>query len=327
MNMRRRLTSVIVPAIILAVVGVGAFFTGRVSTGQEALATPSVPTSTYSLLDGAVAFDTSRHFIINFEPFRNQLNALQTQYQAATPGEMTYFYLDYLNNAATISLNSRNQFTAASTIKVPLAMALYKMAEEGKLNMSDTYTLEQANLDSRFGTLYNAGPNQTFTIEQLVSIMLEKSDNTAMNALITILDRVGITNPFQDVYTQMGWSNAPTADNINSYINIDVHTLTNMFLALYNATYDNPVDSQKILNYLTQTPFNTEIVAGVSPDIMVAHKIGVADPNDTYSDCGIVYAPERPYIICVGVSGVPEQTADTIIADMSKTAYQYVINN
>src|SRR3989344_1663161 len=83
----------------------------------------------YPLLNKAVTVDLEKHFIINFLSLREDLEKLQKQFP-----QKTYIYFLYLNNGSWIGLNEREKFTAASTVKVPLAMATYKAAEEGKIN-------------------------------------------------------------------------------------------------------------------------------------------------------------------------------------------------
>lgn len=100
-----------------------------------------------------------------------------------------------------------------------------------------------------------------------------------------------------------------------------------MFLALYNSTYISPEYSQEALYYLTQTPFGDKIAAGVPEFVEVSHKIGVSGNDDTFSDCGIVYAPNRNYMLCVGSNGMPESKAAAFMAEISKKTYEYVINN
>ena len=100
-----------------------------------------------------------------------------------------------------------------------------------------------------------------------------------------------------------------------------------MFLALYNAAYITPTHSQAVLEYLSKTPFDDQIDAGVPEGITVAHKIGVYDSDLTYSDCGIVYAPNRNYLLCVASVGVSDKAASAFIANVSKSVYDYVMNN
>ena len=92
-------------------------------------------------------------------------------------------------------------------------------------------------------------------------------------------------------------------------------------------TCGNIENSQKILEYLANTPFNDKIAAGVPEGVTVSHKIGVSAEDKTFSDCGIVYAPNRNYILCLGSNGSDEKRADQFMAEVSKAVYDYVINN
>jgi len=210
-------------------------------------------------LNSAVVMNTSKHFIINFNPLREKFIGIQKEYP-----QKTYIYFNYLNNASWIGLNEKDMFFAASTVKVPLAMSIYKMAEQGKLTMSASYSLSQLDLDAAFGDLYKVGADKTFTIEDLMKFMLEQSDDTAMNALYDVLKLNGLSDPFSDVYDSMGWVYYADMGTTPSYMNINLETLSNMFIALYNATYINPDDSAKVLEHLDNSPFNNQIVAGVN---------------------------------------------------------------
>jgi beta-lactamase class A len=239
----------------------------------------------------------------------------------------TYVYFAYLNNSSWVGFNEKDLFSAASTVKIPLAMALYRMEEQGKIHLSETYTLSELDLDDRFGDLYKVGFDKTLTVEQLIGIMLQYSDNTAMRAVLRITDLIGIKDPLKDIYTAMGWEYGDISSTTLTYIDINLKTLSNMFLALYNASYITASNSQKVLEYLTKSLFTEQISKGVPKNVPVAHKIGVNDPDKTYSDCGIVYAPSRPYLLCVGSVGIEKTKADSFIAEISKVVYDYVINN
>ena len=204
-------------------------------------------------------------------------------------------------------------------------MATNKRAKKGKKNPADSYILEGEDLDPAFGDGYKLGAGTAQTIEELIGLMLRQSDNTAANAILRSLGRIGIRDPFAPIYDFFGW----TFDfgETPSFADISVKTLSNMFLALYNAKYVNIDHSSIILNHLSNTPFNNQIVAGAPTGIKIAHKIGFADENNTYSDCGIVYAPNRHYILCLGSSGAEEDKANKFMADVSRLVYDYVITH
>lgn len=288
---------------------------------QQSQLSISPPTNNFPYLDPDVNLSIGQHYIINFKPLESTFQTIQSQYSGKT-----YIYFDYLNNNLWIGSGNTTPFLAASLVKVPLAMAIMKMVEEGKFSLSQSYTLDQLNLDSRFGDLYQVGANNSFTLGQLLQIMLVNSDNTAMNALYTAMRLEGVNDPFHDIYTAMGWQ-YETAGKIPSYNTIDLDTLSNMFIALYEGTYDNPMDSNLILKYLDDSTFDDAIVAGVPDNIGVAHKVGIDDPDLTYRDCGIVYAPERNYILCLGSEGLSQTVSNQFMAEISKAAYDYVTKN
>ncbi|MFH0779438.1 MAG: serine hydrolase [Parcubacteria group bacterium] len=284
--------------------------------------------SVLSFLNQDVVLKLNKHYIINFLPLKQKLLAIQKQYP-----QRTYIYFDYLNNASWIGLNERELFTAASTVKVPLAMSLLKAVENELLKVSDSYALNELDLDSNFGKLYKVGKDRQFTVEDLIKIMLEQSDNTAMTAIANIMSNIGITDPLRDVYNYMGWMSddlqfIPVMGQSQElvYQKIDMKILSNMFLSLYNANYLNPENSQKILSYLANTPFNNKIAAGVPDAVTVAHKIGTSAEDKTFSDCGIIYAPNRNYLLCLGSNGGDEAKASKFMTEVSKTVYDYVIN-
>lgn len=281
----------------------------------------------YPLINSTVTSNLNKYFIINFLSLRKQLQDIQKNYP-----QKTYIYFDYLNNASWVGLNEKDLFIAASTVKVPLAMALYKAEEEKKIKMTDVYSLEDLDLDEKFGELYKVGADRQFTVAELVKIMLEQSDNTAMNAIVSIFKKIGIEDPLADVYSSMGWQESntnliPEMGGVPNYQDINLKTLANMFLSLYNATYLNLEHSEQILSSLTNTPFADKIAAGVPKDIKVAHKIGIAANYGTFSDCGIVYVPNRNYILCIGANGGKEKDASDFMAEVSKVVYKYVISN
>lgn len=278
----------------------------------------------YTLINRSVIANIGKHFIVNFSGLRSEYEKINKKYSGKT-----YIYFSYINNGSWVGIDEREAFTAASTIKVPLAMSVYKLAEEGKIRLDEQYTVEEADLNSNFGNFYKESLGKTFTVRELVKIMLEESDNTAMNSIYNILSRIGITDPLEDVYEELGWQflTPPEINSAPNYQAINLKTLANMFLALYNSTYVSPEYSQEVLYYLTQTPFNDKIVAGIPESIEISHKIGVSGDDDTFSDCGIVYAPNRNYMLCIGSSGMPEGKASAFMAEISEKTYEYVITN
>ena len=215
-------------------------------------------------------------------------------------------------------------------------MSVLRAVEQGLLTLGQTYTLDELDLDSNFGDLYKKGVGASFSVSELIEIMLKESDNTARSALFKVMERIGLTDPLYDIYVSLGWdyiasinpgADSNTALDPNLYNEINLKLLSNIFLALYNSSYINLGHSQLILEHLANTPFNDKIRAGVPDDIDVSHKIGIASNNGTFSDCGIVYAPNRNYLLCLGSNGGDEKIASRFMDEVSEAVYDFVINN
>lgn len=274
----------------------------------------------YKFINPTVLADIDKHFIVNFQPLRDEIRSVVAKYP-----QKTYVYFSYLNNGSWIGVSERENFAAASLAKVPMAMAVYKAAEEKKLDLKQLYTVEELDLNSAFGELYKNAKDKVFTVEELIQIMLEQSDNTALNALTNVFARIGINNPYDEVYQAFGWIlDMDKSVNANE---INLKTLSNMFLSLYNASYISLESSEKILNYLAHTTFSDKLAAGVPDGVLISHKIGISGGNDTFSDCGVVYAPQRHYLLCVGSSGARESLANDFMKEISAAVYKFVITN
>jgi beta-lactamase class A len=300
--------------------GLGFLLRGPSERIQTVIKNNNLNQSEYQYINPTVIADVGKHFIINFLPLRDKIQEIKDKYP-----QKTYVYFSYLNNGSWIGNGERDNFAAASLAKVPLSIALYKAAEEGKISLFQEYTIEELDLNSNFGELYKSGSGDTYTIEQLIQIMLEQSDNTALIALSRILERIGISNPYDEVYQAFGWVlDMDQSVNANE---INLKTLSNMFLALYNSKYLSLENSDKVLKYLANSRFDEKIVSGLPENIPVSHKIGISGGNMTFSDCGIIYAPQRHYLLCVGSNGAGEQMANKFMTEVSREVYNYVITN
>lgn len=87
------------------------------------------------------------------------------------------------------ALNSGRVFPAASTIKVPLLVRALQEAQSGRLDLRERVTVREEDRAGGSGILHEFGPGLTPTWEDLLTLMIVVSDNTATNLLI---DRLGV---------------------------------------------------------------------------------------------------------------------------------------
>jgi beta-lactamase class A len=197
-------------------------------------------------------------------------------------------------------------------------MGAYKQIEQGKLTKDTRLTLAQEHLDQRFGTLWQKGAGTILTVEEAINLTLIESDNTASHVLRTALPDGAIDHVFDSL-------DVPKDKEGQFYV-VSPESYSSILRSLYLSSYLTRTASNEILDVLTRTTFRDKIPAGVPPDIPVAHKIGIfntSEEQDAYSDCGIVYAPKRPYLLCIMVQG-DEEAARAYMHIISKTVYQYV---
>lgn len=265
----------------------------------------------YNFLNPARKYINQEDLIINFQPLRDYLN---DKYEA-DPNVSVYF--EYLPTGASIAINKDAEFYPASLLKVPVAMAVAKKIEKGEWKWTNELVLMPTDKDEKFGTLYKEPSNSTHTIEELVNRSLSDSDNSAHFMLVRNLEM----EEMKDVYDHMGLEGFLETEGSLSAKRYSV-----MMRALYNSSYNTEDNSQKLLSYLSQSPFDDYLQTGLSKDVSFAHKIGVDGDKKIYLDSGIIYAKDRPYLLTVMTKNKDEQTAKKIMADISEKVYNYVID-
>ena len=265
----------------------------------------------YNLLNPARKFVKQNDLIINFQPLRDYLN---DKYEA-DPNISVYF--EYLSTGASIAIKKDVEFYPASLLKVPVAMAVTKKIERGEWKWTNELVLMSTDKDDKFGTLYKEPTNSTHTIEDLVRRSLSDSDNTAHFMLVRNLD----IEEMKDVYDHMGLPGFLETEG-----NLSAKKYSVIFRTLYASSYLAEENSQKLLSYLSDSPFDDYIQSGLPQDIAFSHKIGVDTEKKIYLDSGIIYAQNRPYLLTVMTKNKDEQTAKKIMKDISKRAYDYVNN-
>ena len=108
-----------------------------------------------------------------------------------------------------------------------------------------------------------------------------------------------------------------------------------LFRVLYNSSLFPWSLSEQVLDLLSHTSFSKGLVAGVPEGTPVSHKFGentaVATDGTIVErelhDCGIVYYPNDPYLVCVMTKGQDFSVLETVISDISKMAYGFVKGN
>lgn len=268
---------------------------------------------TYPLLSKRIFMDDPNDTLINFVPLRNKLN---DRFNALTVRKSLYF--EYLPDGTSIRIGADNNIIAASLMKVPLVMNLYRAAELGRINLDDKSELTASELNSDYGDLYKKGTGYQLTYRQAAQLVLEQSDNTATRF---IYDHVNnLLQPSEQSLASLDIDQ----DVANNQAVINARSYTSVLKGLYYGAYLNDTDSQAVLGYLSHSAEHNRLTKLLPSSVVVAHKNGVYNANSwAQSDCGIFYVPKRPYMLCILVE-LPDDQADAIISQTSKDVYDFV---
>jgi muramidase (phage lysozyme)/beta-lactamase class A len=165
----------------------------------------------------------------------------------------------------------------ASTIKVIIADLIAKEITSGKLSLKDAIAIKLPLVDPH-GQLK---ANQVRTVEQLIQLMLEKSDNTATNVLI---DQLGGLTRATELAKKEGYKNT----TISRYLNIpgsgtpNISTAQDVTLAMQSLIKNQDPASQLAEQSLRQTrnfKYNNEIGGKIGNNSKVIGNVGLVNIN------------------------------------------------
>ena len=226
-------------------------------------------------------------------------------------------------------------FHAASTMKLPVLIELYRQAAVGKLSLDEpmlvrnefhsivdgsVYALDM-NVDSE-GELYKA-LGQTRTLEQLCEAMITVSSNLAANLLI---ERLGIENirattqalQAGGMHVLRGVEDGKAYDKgLNN--TTTARSLLVLLEAIAQGRAVDDASSREMAEMLKRQKWNEAIPAGLPPGTVVAHKTG--EITKIHHDAAIVYAP-RPFVLVILVRGIADsKQSAALMADIARDLY------
>ncbi|MBP9716736.1 MAG: serine hydrolase [Candidatus Levybacteria bacterium] len=268
----------------------------------------------YPLLSKRVLQELPVDILINFLDLRSELRA-----DVAPYGDSFGFYFEYLPTGTSLGVNEKQEFHAASLFKVPVIMAYYKQRERMHMTNDPEMEIKEEHLDNEFGTLYQKGAGHKIKMSEAIRLSLEESDNTAAKMIASGVQEADFNEVYNGVDIDL------LADHNGAILT--PKNYSSILKALYFSAVLGKESSSEILSYLANSKFNDKLVAGIPPDITVAHKIGDFIDKETgekaYMDCGIVYLPRRPYVLCM-VSEGDEIIARQRMSNLSKKIYEYI---
>jgi len=320
------------PILKIVIAGLTIFAVGAVigfliaGRGKQ---TSVATTTNYQYLSPRVETTEGNYAIskVGYDPFREKLIAfIDSEKQAGKISDVSIFFRD-LDAGPTFGINELTDFSPASLLKFPTAIAYMNLSENHPdlLKTALKYTQATSTTEQFFKPSVSIEPNRFYTIEELIINMLAYSDNLSYGVLHEYLRDVPdgpamLVQTFKDL--GVSTSENPADENLNT------KGYASIFRMLYDASYLNAESSEKMLSWLALSDFKDGLVAGVPASIKIAHKFGerafVNIELKQLHDCGIIYYPNNPYLLCVMTKGNDWNDLESTIQDISKQVYQEV---
>lgn len=259
----------------------------------------------------------------DYEPLRKALSDTVDQYEAS--GAVPRLALSFrdLQNGPRFGIRKAEPFTPASLLKLPVLMTILHLADRDPSLLDERITLKEHHVsDSLEAPPEELQINASYSVRQLLQRMIEYSDNDAAFLLLSLINASNLPKN-SNALSDLGTLSLMTG----GLDNVRVISLVNIFSVLYSAGYLSAASSQYALDLLSHTTFARGLVAGVPTNVSVAHKYGIyavpGKPNELH-DCGIVYHPRTPYVLCVLTSGGSLEREAEAIQHISRTVYESV---
>lgn len=279
--------------------------------------TPESFDNPFPLIDISRNFIEQEHFITNIQPLRESLNQIVKD---SKPNDIG-IYFEMLNTGANISINQDVRFIPASLSKMPTALAVMKNIEMGRWKYGNELVLFEEDKEIGFGTLYKKPTGTRIAIEDLLKKLLIESDDTAHRIFFRNLG----DERYEEIRAGLGMEELYDKDYY-----ITAKEYSRIFRTLYTSSFLKREYSSQLLSWLSETPFDSYLGSAVPKEIVFSHKFGEHRPERTYLDSGIVYVPDRPYLITVmvrvNVDSEDEGVVEEIMRKISYEAYDYVSN-
>ncbi|MEY2833167.1 MAG: hypothetical protein RLZZ574_2426 [Cyanobacteriota bacterium] len=250
---------------------------------------------------------------------KSELEQLASQYPDLKP-EM--FFVD-LDTKGFVSIDSKLVLPAASTIKLPILVALFQDIDRGKISLAEELIMTKDVIAGGSGSMQYEPPNSKFSVLEIAEHMMTISDNTATNMLIK---RLGGMEQLNQRFTKMGLAatklhnSLPDLTGTNTTSSAD---LGNLLVKIDGGKLISLRSRDRMLYIMRNAITNTLLPEGLETGAIIAHKTG--DIKSALGDVGIIDMPNgKRYIASILVKR-PDNSplAKEFIQKASGTAYQY----
>jgi beta-lactamase class A len=231
------------------------------------------------------------------------------------PGEYALAAL-HLPSGDTLLINEREMFHAASTMKTPVMIEIFRQVAEGKIRLDDTIMVKNEFFSIVDGSSYQLTPSDDSddevyqkigtgqTIDYLLFHMITRSSNLATNLLMQLADGKQVTATMRilgapSIQVMRGVEDSKAyRQGLNN--ETSAYDLLKIFEQIALGKAVNRDASQQMVNILLQQFYKDLIPARLPEGTRVAHKTGWI--TGVHHDSGIIFLPGGGQLVLVLLS-------------------------
>ncbi len=258
-------------------------------------------------------------------------------------GDFAVAFQDLSSADNHVFINEKENFHAASTMKTPVMIEVFKQAYQGNFNLSDSLPVKNEfksivdsslysmdiNEDSGEGLYKFIGQNKS--IRDLVYNMITVSSNLATNILIQLVGADNVMKTMKsiganDIKVLRGVEDMK-AYNLGLNNTTTAFDLMIIFKHIAEGKVVSPDACRQMVDILLHQKFNEEIPAFLPAGVKVAHKTGSI--TGVQHDSGIVYLPDgRSYVLVLLAKNLQDkETGKKVEAEVSKLIYDFMMSS
>jgi beta-lactamase class A len=231
-----------------------------------------------------------------------------------------------LTSGEEFFINPEEVIPQASSIKITVLANLYLQAQQGKLKLTDEYTVRKEDMVSGSDIMLGLTPGVTrLTLRDLATMMVAVSDNSATNVLI---DHVGMENVnamleglgLHATRLRRKMMDLKAASEGRENVSTPREMMT-LLETIYRGKLLDPEMTADLIKMLS-THKESSMLQGLPDDAVAANKPGELEA--VRNDSGIVLVKNRPYVLCVMTAYLKdEKEGSAAIRKIASLTYSY----
>ena len=196
---------------------------------------------------------------------------------------------------------------SASTIKLVIMAELMRRVHIGETSLENRITVTAQMKTGGDGILKELEPGHSFTLKELLTLMIIISDNEATNILINFLGMEFINQMAQTMHLKQAHLGRKMMDSKAEEAGHDnyicAEDIKDVLKSIYEGTCIDKESSKMMLDILKQQQQSSRLQLYLPESVVIAHKCG--DLDCVENDGGIFLLPKHPYILVVLTNEMP----------------------